>query len=136
MRADRLIELLYKNWQYHFEFLNLGYAAYVTFVNTANNIFPDIPISNLTKMEDGSYREVYNYAIAEATYPGSTFKLFTYLTALEQGIKPGDTISCAPIYQLESYQPIVGGNTAFTQTSQRFEQIKAEISLEIGRAHV
>ena len=34
--------------------------------------------------------------------PGSTFKLFTYLAALEQGIKPTDTISCAPIYQLES----------------------------------
>lgn len=34
--------------------------------------------------------------------PGSTFKLFTYLTALEQGIKPTDSISCAPIYQLES----------------------------------
>jgi peptidoglycan glycosyltransferase len=34
--------------------------------------------------------------------PGSTFKLFTYLAALEQGIQPGDSISCAPIYQLES----------------------------------
>lgn len=34
--------------------------------------------------------------------PGSTFKLFTYLTALEQGIKPTDVISCAPIYQLIS----------------------------------
>jgi penicillin-binding protein 1A len=32
--------------------------------------------------------------------PGSTFKLFTYLTALEQGVKPGDLISCAPIHQL------------------------------------
>ncbi len=34
--------------------------------------------------------------------PGSTFKLFTYLAALEQGIQPGDSISCAPIFQLES----------------------------------
>ena len=34
--------------------------------------------------------------------PGSTFKLFTYLAALEQGTKPGDSISCAPIYQLQS----------------------------------
>jgi peptidoglycan glycosyltransferase len=33
--------------------------------------------------------------------PGSTFKLFTYLAALEQGIEPGEAISCAPIYQLE-----------------------------------
>ena len=42
-----------KVWQYHFEFLNLGYAAYVTFINTANKIFPDIPISTLTKMVSG-----------------------------------------------------------------------------------
>ncbi|QPN63150.1 transglycosylase domain-containing protein [Synechococcus sp. CBW1004] len=34
--------------------------------------------------------------------PGSTFKLFTYLAALEQGVKPGDSMSCAPIFQLES----------------------------------
>ena len=33
--------------------------------------------------------------------PGSTFKLFTYLAALEQGIRPEDPISCAAIYQLE-----------------------------------
>jgi len=33
--------------------------------------------------------------------PGSTFKLFTFLAALEQGLKPGDRISCAPIFQLE-----------------------------------
>jgi peptidoglycan glycosyltransferase len=32
--------------------------------------------------------------------PGSTFKIFTYLAALEQGVKPSELISCAPIYQL------------------------------------
>jgi cell division protein FtsI (penicillin-binding protein 3) len=42
-------------------------------------------ISNLTKMEDGSYREVYNYAIAEATYPGSTFKLASMLAVIDDG---------------------------------------------------
>lgn len=52
-KYDELLHMGMKVWQYHFEFLNLGYAAYVTFVNTANNIFPDIPISNLTKMVAG-----------------------------------------------------------------------------------
>jgi peptidoglycan glycosyltransferase len=33
--------------------------------------------------------------------PGSTFKLFTFLTALEAGVKPADRISCAPIFQLQ-----------------------------------
>lgn len=50
---DDLIHKGLMIWQYHFEFLNLGYAAYVTFINTANSIFPDIPISTLTKMVSG-----------------------------------------------------------------------------------
>lgn len=33
--------------------------------------------------------------------PGSTFKLFSYLAALEDGFRPEDQISCLPIYQLE-----------------------------------
>ncbi len=53
VQYDRLIEMGFKIWQYHFEQLNLGYAAYVTFINTANQIFPDIPIHNLTKMVSG-----------------------------------------------------------------------------------
>ncbi|MBI5016303.1 MAG: PEP-utilizing enzyme, mobile region [Deltaproteobacteria bacterium] len=52
-KYDELIHMGMKVWQYHFEFLNLGYAAYVTFINTANTIFPDIPISTLTKMVSG-----------------------------------------------------------------------------------
>lgn len=50
---DDLINMGLRAWQYHFEFCNLGYAAYVTFINTANQIFPDIPISTLTKMVSG-----------------------------------------------------------------------------------
>lgn len=50
---DELINMGLTIWQYHFEFLNLGYAAYLTFINTANSIFPDIPISTLTKMVSG-----------------------------------------------------------------------------------
>jgi len=52
-KYDDLINMGLLNWQYHFEFLNLGYAAYVTFINTANQIFPGIPISTLTKMVSG-----------------------------------------------------------------------------------
>lgn len=52
-KYDDLIEMGMKMWQFHFEFLNIGYAAYVTFINTANTIFPDIPISILTKMVAG-----------------------------------------------------------------------------------
>lgn len=52
-KYDELINMGLKVWQYHFEFLNLGYAAYVTFANTCNQIFPDIPTSTLNKMVSG-----------------------------------------------------------------------------------
>ncbi|NOZ84360.1 MAG: PEP-utilizing enzyme, mobile region [Epsilonproteobacteria bacterium] len=53
IKYDELINMGFKVWQYHFEMLNLGYAAYVTFINTANEVFPDIPMHNLTKMVSG-----------------------------------------------------------------------------------
>ncbi|MGN6178944.1 MAG: peptidoglycan D,D-transpeptidase FtsI family protein, partial [Mucilaginibacter sp.] len=41
-------------------------------------------IANFTHMKDGSYKEVLNYAVGYAAEPGSTFKLATYMTLLEQ----------------------------------------------------
>ncbi len=52
-RYDDLINLGLLCWQHHFEFLNLAYAAQVTFFNTADQIFPGIPISTLVKMSAG-----------------------------------------------------------------------------------
>ncbi|MCX8022349.1 MAG: PEP-utilizing enzyme [Syntrophorhabdaceae bacterium] len=52
-RYDDLLNLGLLCWQYHFEFLNLSYAAQVTFFNTADQIFPGIPISTLVKMSAG-----------------------------------------------------------------------------------
>ncbi|MDP4224384.1 MAG: penicillin-binding protein [Bacteroidota bacterium] len=43
-------------------------------------------ISNLEKASDGVYRETYNYAIAESTEPGSTFKLPSLMAAIEDGV--------------------------------------------------
>lgn len=42
-------------------------------------------IANLGKAADGTYREQYNYAIGEATEPGSTFKLMSALALIEDG---------------------------------------------------
>lgn len=42
-------------------------------------------IANLTKGKDDTYKETFNYAIAQSAEPGSTFKLASYLVALEQG---------------------------------------------------
>ncbi|MBK6401347.1 MAG: PEP-utilizing enzyme, mobile region [Rhodocyclaceae bacterium] len=50
---DDLINLGIKCWQYHFEFLNLGYAAYVFFMDFAQKLFPSIPLQRVTQMISG-----------------------------------------------------------------------------------
>ena len=50
---DRAIQLLYKAWQYHFEFLNLGYAAYLDFFGFVKEQFPTIPDQAIAKMVQG-----------------------------------------------------------------------------------
>lgn len=50
---DDIINLGLLCWQYHFEFLNLAYAAQVTFISTADQIFPKVPIPALIKMSAG-----------------------------------------------------------------------------------
>lgn len=42
-------------------------------------------IANLSIMSDSSYSEIYNYAVGEATEPGSTFKLASFMAAFEDG---------------------------------------------------
>ena len=50
-------------------------------------------IANLTRVEEGVYQEKYNYAIGEAMEPGSTFKLASYMAAIEDGVfRPSDTV--------------------------------------------
>jgi pyruvate,water dikinase len=50
---DRLVESCYKIWQYHFEFLNLGYAAYLTFFGFCKETFPGIADQTIARMVAG-----------------------------------------------------------------------------------
>jgi pyruvate,water dikinase len=50
---DRLIQLAYQNWEYHFEFLNLGYVAYLDFFGFCKESFPGIPDLAIAKMVMG-----------------------------------------------------------------------------------
>ncbi|MDR3350457.1 MAG: transpeptidase family protein [Prevotellaceae bacterium] len=43
-------------------------------------------IANMKRMPDGSYAEAFNYAIGQATEPGSTFKLAALIALLEDGL--------------------------------------------------
>lgn len=56
---DRAIELCYKVWQYHFEFLNLGYAAYLDFFGFMKELFPSIPDQAIAKMVQGVDSELF-----------------------------------------------------------------------------
>lgn len=56
---DRAIELCYKVWQYHFEFLNLGYAAYLDFFQFVKGQFPSIPDQAIAKMVQGVDSELF-----------------------------------------------------------------------------
>ncbi|HAA21863.1 MAG TPA: cell division protein, partial [Cytophagales bacterium] len=50
-------------------------------------------ISNLTRGDDGKYREVYNYAVQGVTEAGSTFKLASMIALFEETrLKLNDTI--------------------------------------------
>ena len=56
---DRLIQLCYQNWQYHFEFLNLGYIAYLDFFGYCKELFPGIPDQAIAKMVQGVDMELF-----------------------------------------------------------------------------
>jgi pyruvate, water dikinase len=49
----RLLDLALQLWQYHFEFLNLGYAAYLDFFGFCKQAFPNIPDLAIAKMVAG-----------------------------------------------------------------------------------
>ena len=50
---NRLLESVDRIWQYHFEFLNLGYAAYLVFYELCKQSFPDIPDQAIASMVSG-----------------------------------------------------------------------------------
>lgn len=56
---DKLIQLTYRNWQYHFEFLNLGYIAYLDFFNFCKEVFPNIPDQSIATMVQGVDMELF-----------------------------------------------------------------------------
>ncbi|MEI6360983.1 MAG: PEP-utilizing enzyme [Actinomycetes bacterium] len=49
----RLLDLAHLLWQYHFEFLNLGYAAYLDFFGFCKQAWPRIPDLAIAKMVAG-----------------------------------------------------------------------------------
>lgn len=58
----------------------------------------------------------FNRATMALRQPGSTFKLFTYLLALERGARPGDPVSCAPLdWRGQHFSSGCGGTLSLRQ---------------------
>jgi len=56
---DRLVLAMYETYQYHFELLNIGYAAYLTFFGLCKQAFPDISDQSISRMVGGLDVELY-----------------------------------------------------------------------------
>mgnify|MGYP000028208075 CR=1 FL=1 len=56
---NKLIELGLKAWQFHFEFLNLGYAAYLDYFGFCKQVFPEISDLSIAKMVAGVDIELF-----------------------------------------------------------------------------
>ena len=79
----------------------------------------------------------FNRAHQAQRQPGSTFKVFAYAAALEQGIPAGKAYSCAPLnWQGQRYKPCerVGGSSAnmYTGLAQSENAIALRIAQDAG----
>jgi len=54
-----LLNLILKLWNYHFEFLNLGYAAYLDFFGFCKGLWPSIPDQAIAKMVAGVHVDLF-----------------------------------------------------------------------------
>ena len=75
----------------------------------------------------------FNRATQALRQPGSTFKLFTYLVALERGLGPRSSISAAPLdWGGVSYKSGCGGKTSLKSAFARSDNCAA---LRLGRRY-
>jgi len=51
---NTIVSQIFKAWQYHFQYLNLAYLAYLMFVDTSRKLFPGIKESTIGKMVAGA----------------------------------------------------------------------------------
>lgn len=51
---NTIVSQMFKAWQFHFEYLNLAYLAYLMFVDTTRKLFPGIKESTIGKMVAGA----------------------------------------------------------------------------------
>ncbi|HDP74487.1 MAG TPA: PASTA domain-containing protein [Bacteroidales bacterium] len=100
----------------HLERLGAGHGCAIVMEVPTGDIKA---IANLRSNEDGTYDEVYNYAIGESTEPGSTIKTATLIALLEEGIIDlNDTVNTGngklQLYDHVIFDSKVGGHGKIT----------------------
>ncbi len=76
----------------------------------------------------------FNRAFQAKRQPGSTFKVFAYAAALEQGISPGNSYSCAPLtWQGFTYKPCRSGAGGSLDIGTGLALSENPIALRIAR---
>lgn len=56
---SRMVLIMYETYQFHFELLNIGYAAYLTFFAFVKQAFPDISDQTISRMVGGLHVDLY-----------------------------------------------------------------------------
>lgn len=56
---QKTLEGYFRMWQYHFEFLLLGYGAYLTFFHFCKRAFPEISEQTVARMVSGMQAEIF-----------------------------------------------------------------------------
>ncbi len=56
---DSLVDLMIKGWQYHFQYLNLAYLAYLLFADICRKLFPGLSESTIGKLVAGAYVQMF-----------------------------------------------------------------------------
>ena len=82
-------------------------------------------IANLKKQEDGSLRELFNYAMAKHVSPGSTFKLASVIAGLEDGF-----------FKVEDSVRTYGGKFTFYDRVMKDSKLGLYDNITIKRAFI
>src|SRR4051794_3331855 len=56
---SRMVLIMYETYQFHFELLNIGYAAYLTFFGFCKEAFPDISDQTISRMVGALHVDLY-----------------------------------------------------------------------------
>jgi peptidoglycan glycosyltransferase len=76
----------------------------------------------------------FNRSVQAQRQPGSTFKIFAYTAAIEQGISPGRSYSCAPLtWQGFTYKPCRSGGGGSLDVTTGLVLSENPIALRLAR---